>query len=221
MINIAIDGPAGAGKSTLARAAAARLGYIYADTGAMYRAVGYYVSSHGTDCRNKDEVMPLLADINIGIRIIDGTQRVYVNGEDVSDLIRTPEASMNASLVSPIPEVRSFLLDIQRSLAEENNIIMDGRDIGTVILPNAQAKIFLTASDTVRAKRRFDELKEKGQSPVYEDILEGIRQRDKNDSERETAPLKAADDAVILDTSKLTEEQSLEKLIEIIENAVK
>lgn len=221
MINIAIDGPAGAGKSTLARAAAARLGYIYADTGAMYRAVGYYVSSHGADCRNKNEVIPLLGDINIAIRIIDGTQRVYVNGGDVSDLIRTPEASMNASLVSPIPEVRSFLLDIQRNLAEENNIIMDGRDIGTVILPNAQAKIFLTASDTVRAKRRFDELKEKGQSPVYEDILEGIRQRDKNDSERETAPLKAADDAVILDTSELTEEQSLEKLIEIIEKAVK
>lgn len=220
-INIAIDGPAGAGKSTLAKAAAKRLGYLYADTGAVYRAVGYYASSHGADCSKPDEVIALLPEIHIELQIINGDQRVFVNGEDVSDKIRTPEASMNASLSSPIPQVRSFLLDLQRKLAEENDIIMDGRDIGTVILPHAQCKIFLTASDTVRAKRRVEQLKSKGDAADYDEILQSIRQRDKNDSERATAPLKKAEDAVLLDTSEMTEEEALETLIKIINEKAK
>lgn len=219
-INVAIDGPAGAGKSTLAKAAAERLGYIYADTGALYRSVAYFVIAKGKNPRNREEVISVLPEIKPDLKYIEGVQHVFINDEDVSDKIRTPEISMNASAVSLIPEVRKFLLDIQKNIAASSNIIMDGRDIGTVVLPNAQVKIFLTASDRVRAERRCAELNAKGESADYETVLKEIRQRDYNDMNRETAPLKQAEDAVLLDTSELDTEQSLDRLIEIIKSSI-
>ncbi len=215
-INIAIDGPAGAGKSTLARAAAGRLGFIYADTGALYRAAAYFVLKQGKDPADKDEVLPLLKELSISLKTIDGEQRVFVNGKDVSDKIRTPEVSMGASAVSPIPEVRKFLLGLQKDIAAQNNVIMDGRDIGTVILPMADVKIFLTASAEVRAERRYKELIAGGKEAEYNKVLEEIQQRDYNDSHRAAAPLKKAEDAVLLDTSDMDADEALEKLVEII-----
>lgn len=215
-INCALDGPGGAGKSTIAKAVSKELQFVYVDTGALYRSIGLYCQRKGIDPADAESVVPELGGISLELRYIDGEQRVLLNGEDVSGLIRTNEISMAASKVSAIPKVREFLLELQRDIARKNNIIMDGRDIGTVILPNAQVKIFLTASPEERASRRYKELIEKGQEVSYEQVLEDINQRDYNDSHRSAAPLKQAEDAVLLDTSNLTLEQSVEAVISII-----
>lgn len=215
-INIAIDGPAGAGKSTIARAAAAKLGFIYVDTGALYRSIAYYALSKGADVKDAKAVESLLPEIRTELRFIDGVQHVFVNDEDVSGKIRTPEVSMGASAVSAIPAVRAFLFDLQKKIAAENNVIMDGRDIGTVVLPNAQLKIFLTASPEARADRRYAELKDKPDAPTYESVLADIIKRDHDDSTRAIAPLKQAEDAVLFDTTALTLEESVEKITAMI-----
>ena len=213
MINIAIDGPSGAGKSSAARLAAAKLGYVYVDTGAMYRAIGVAALRREIDTLDKDRVLAMLPELDISLTFIDGEQHVILNGEDVSKAIRLPEASMAASNVSAMPEVRAYLLDLQHKLAAENNCLMDGRDIGTVILPNAQLKIFLTASAEIRAKRRYDELIARGTPVDYDQLLQEIIQRDYNDSHRETAPLKPAEDAVLLDSSDLTLEEVVDRIV--------
>ena len=221
MISVAIDGPAGAGKSTLSRAAAKKLGYIYVDTGALYRTVGLKFLNLGYDTELNCDIDNILADTKIDIKFIDNEQRVFLDGNDVSDKIRTPEASMMASAVSAKPPVRAFLLEMQRKLARENNVLMDGRDIGTVVLPNATVKIFLTASAEVRAKRRYNELIEKGMKVNYQDIYDDMVKRDYNDSHREIAPLKPAEDSVIADTSDCTFDGSLKLILDIIEKKVK
>ena len=217
MINIAIDGPAGAGKSSAAKLAAKKLGYIYVDTGALYRAVGVAVLRRGLDTSKKENVIPVLTEIRIELKFEDGTQRVYLNGEDVSDEIRLPEASMAASNVSAIPAVRAFLFDLQRNIAKKNDCIMDGRDIGTVVLPDAQLKIFLTASPEIRARRRFLELEQKGTPVDYETLLEEIKQRDYNDSHRAVAPLKPAEDAVMLDSTGMTLDEVVARICALAE----
>ncbi len=214
-INIAVDGPAGAGKSSIAREASARLGFIYVDTGALYRSVALYALEN--DVLEQDKLIQSLDKINVELKFISGVQHVLLCGRDVSDKIRTPEVSMNASKVSAVPEVREFLFGLQQKIAAENDIIMDGRDIGTVVLPNADLKVFLTASAEERAKRRFLEMKDKPDCPSYEEILEDINKRDYNDMHRETAPLKRAEDAVLLDTTEMTKAQVVEKLISMIE----
>ncbi len=219
-ISVAIDGPSGAGKSTIAKAAAKAKGFIYVDTGAMYRTIGLAAARAGIAIGETDKVLPLLDGLKVGLAYDEsGTQHVLLGGEDVSDLIRTPEASMYASFVSAIPEVRAFLLETQRRMARENSVIMDGRDIGTVILPDAPVKIFLTASAEARAHRRWLELTEKGEQVTEADVLADMLQRDKQDSERAAAPLKQAEDAVLLDTSSLTLEQSIQAVINLIEQA--
>ena len=220
MINIAIDGPAGAGKSTIARKLAANLGYIYVDTGALYRAVGVNAMRGGADTKNAEQVTASLSSAKVSLRFVDGEQRVFLGEEDVSLAIRTPEASMAASNVSAIPAVREFLFDLQRDIAKANNCIMDGRDIGTVVLPDAQVKVFLTASAEVRAKRRYDELLAKGMEADYNQVLEEMVQRDYQDSHRAIAPLKQADDAVLLDTSEMNLEQVLEALETIVKEKI-
>ncbi len=220
MINIAIDGPAGAGKSTIARMLAADLGYLYVDTGALYRAIGVNAMRRGADTKNAEQVAETLPSADVSMRFVDGEQRVFLGEEDVSLAIRTPEASMAASNVSAIPAVRDFLLDLQRSIAAQNNCIMDGRDIGTVILPDAQIKIFLTAAVEVRAKRRYDELLGKGMQAEYADVLAEMIQRDEQDMNRPIAPLKQAEDAVLVDTSELDLEQSIDAIKRIVEEKV-
>ncbi len=215
-VAIAIDGPSGAGKSTIAKRLAATLGYVYVDTGAMYRTVGLATLRKGIQSEDTAAVIAALSDINVSIAYVDGTQRVLLNGEDVSDQIRTPEVSMAASTTSAIPKVRKFLFETQQKLARENNVIMDGRDIGTVVLPDAKVKIFLSASVEDRARRRFDELKEKGMDVLFEDVLEDMKQRDYNDSHRDVAPLKPADDAVSVDTTGNTLEESVALLESIV-----
>ena len=216
MINIAIDGPAGAGKSTVAKAVAKKLGFIYVDTGALYRSIGVNALRHSVATDDSAAVVALLPETNVELKYIDGNQRVFLNGEDVSEEIRLPEASMAASNVSAIPEVRAFLLDLQRDMAKKNNVVMDGRDIGTVILPDAQYKFFLTATAEVRAERRYKELQEKGITVDFNELLEEIKQRDYNDSHRATAPLKQADDAVYVDSSDLTLEESISAIADRI-----
>lgn len=218
-LNIAIDGPAGAGKSTIAKAAAKQLGCIYADTGALYRAVGLFALRRGADPSDAAAVTPLLPEIDLQLRFIDGLQRVLLNGEDVSEAIRAPEASSASSKVSVHPAVRGFLLDLQRGLAAKNDVVMDGRDIGTVILPEAQVKIFLTASAEERVRRRWVELLEKDPSARLEEVLDAMLERDTRDSSRDTAPLKPADDSVLLDTTGLDFQQVLDKLLEIVRAA--
>ena len=213
MINIAIDGPAGAGKSSVAKAVAAKLGFIYVDTGALYRSIGVNALRNGLNTEDAAAVTALLPATKVELKFIDGTQRVFLNDEDVSETIRMPEASMAASNVSAIPAVRTFLLDLQRDMAKNNNVIMDGRDIGTVILPDAQYKFFLTASAGVRADRRFKELAEKGINVDYKALLEEIIQRDYNDSHRETAPLKQADDAILIDSSDMDIDEVINAII--------
>jgi len=215
-INIAIDGPSGAGKSTIAKLLAGEFGFIYVDTGAMYRSIGLFMLRKGLTQEDKPAIIEALQEVAVDIAYVDGTQHIYLNNEDVSEKIRTEEVSKYASMVSAIPEVRAFLLELQRGLAARNSVIMDGRDIGTVILPQAEVKIFLTADDTARAERRYKELIEKGQAVTFESVLENIRQRDKNDSERALAPLKPAEDAVLVDTTKLDLQQSVEAMKSII-----
>lgn len=213
-VNIAIDGPAGAGKSTIAKMAAAKLGYIYVDTGALYRAVALYIKENSI---SGDKIADALENADVSLRFIDGTQRVYLGGKDVSELIRTPEISMEASKTSSIPAVRAYLFDTQQKIARENNVIMDGRDIGTVVLPNAEVKIFLTASVEERANRRFKELSEKPDCPSYDEIFKDIIQRDYQDMHRETSPLKQADDAILVDTTLLSLEESAEAILRIVQ----
>ncbi len=203
-VNIAIDGPSGAGKSTIAKACAAKLGYVYVDTGALYRTIGVCAMRRGVDTKDPAAVESVLPFADVSLRYVDGAQRVFLGGDDVSEEIRTPEASMAASDVSAVPAVRERLLDLQREIAKKNNVIMDGRDIGTVILPDAQYKFYLTASAEVRAQRRVKELLEKGMDVNYEETLADIIQRDYQDMHRETAPLKQADDAVLIDSSYMT-----------------
>ena len=216
VVNIAIDGPAGAGKSTIAKTAAKELGYIYVDTGALYRTVGLNALRLGKDTKSADEVVPTLEGLDVSLRFVNGEQRVFLGEEDVSAAIRQNEVSMAASNVSAIPKVREFLFSLQRNIASENNCIMDGRDIGTVVLPNAQIKIYLTASAEARADRRFKELTEKGQVVEYDTILKEIKERDFQDMNREIAPLKQADDAVLVDTTELTLQESIEYMIKVI-----
>ena len=220
-INIAIDGPAGAGKSSTAKLAAKALGYIYVDTGALYRTVGLYSIRNGIDTRDAEKVIATLPDIRVELKFVDGSQHVFLNGEDVSEAIRTPEASMGASNVSAISKVREFLFELQRSIAAENDCIMDGRDIGTVVLPNADVKIFLTASPEERAKRRYKEMVEKGQEADYDEILSDINKRDYQDSHREIAPLKQAEDAVLFDNGNYNLESGAEELLRIIREQLK
>ena len=215
MIRIAIDGPGGAGKSTVARAVAAKLGIVYVDTGALYRTVGLFVKQAGISPDDASAVAACLGDITLEIKYIDGTQHVFLNGEDTGDSIRTPEMSTYASKVSAIPAVRAFLLDTQRSIAATNSVIMDGRDIGTVILPNAEVKIFLTASEECRAMRRYKELVGKGQTVTYEEVLADMRERDGRDSSREVAPTAMAEDATLLDNSDMTFEETVEAIVSL------
>ena len=216
MMKIAIDGPGGAGKSSVAKLVAKKLGIVYVDTGALYRTIGYYVKEKGFDPKDAPSVVSCLPDIKIEVKFIDGTQKVFLNNEDLGDKIRTPEMSMYASAVSAIGEVRSFLLDTQRDIAKKNSVIMDGRDIGTVILPDAEVKIFLFASPECRAKRRYEELRAKGQDVSLEDVLREMNERDKNDSEREIAPAKPAEDAIMLDNSDLDLEGTADAIIAIV-----
>ncbi len=216
MINIAIDGPGGAGKSSVAKAVASRLGIIYVDTGALYRTVGYYVRKKNVDPHDAEGVAALLPEIDLEIKFEDGSQWVYLNGENPGDAIRTPEMSMYASAVSAIPAVRAFLLDTQRNIAAKNSVVMDGRDIGTVILPNADVKIFMFASPEARAKRRFIELQAKGQDVKYEDVLAEMNERDSNDRNRATAPAVPAQDAVMFDNSDIDLEGSISYVIDLV-----
>ncbi len=220
MISIAIDGPAGAGKSTLSRRVAANLGYIYVDTGALYRAVGLKFLNLGFDTDLNCDIEAVLEETSVDIRFVEGEQRVFLDGNDVSEEIRIPKASMMASSVSAKPQVRAFLLNMQRKLAQENNVVMDGRDIGTVVLPNATVKIFLTASAEDRAKRRYKELIEKGTDVTFKEVYDDMVQRDYNDSHREIAPLKQADDAVLADTSGFEFEDSLNLLLKIVKERI-
>ena len=213
---IAIDGPAGAGKSTIAKILAKELELIYVDTGALYRSIGYYVTQQGIDTTDTAAVVASLEGLKVELRYVEGVQRVFVNGEDVSDYIRTPAISMAASAVSAIPAVRAFLLDTQRNIAAANSVVMDGRDIGTTILPDAKIKIFLTASPESRAKRRFDELQEKGDPATYDEVLADMIKRDYDDTHREISPLKQAEDAIPVDTSGETLEQSVARMKEIV-----
>lgn len=216
-IAIAIDGPAGAGKSSLSKEVAKELSFIYVDTGALYRTIGLAASRKGLKKEDKAEIISMLNDIDVKLSFNDeGTQIVLLNGEDVSSFIRTPEASMFASAVSAIPEVRAFLLDLQRNMAKSDNVIMDGRDIGTVVLPDAKIKIFLTASPEKRAMRRHKENIEKGIDSTYEEVLKDVNQRDYQDSHREIAPLKPAEDSVLVDTSDYDFEGSKEFLLKVI-----
>lgn len=219
MINVAIDGPAGAGKSTIAKAAAKELGFIYVDTGALYRTIALNaVRNNAID--NTDDIIKLLDKTEVKLGFENGVQCVYLNGEEVSAYIRTPEISMGASKVSAIPEVRAFLLDLQRDIAKENNVIMDGRDIASVVLPNADCKIFLYATPECRAERRYKELIEKGESVTLQEVLDDVNKRDYQDSHREIAPLKPTDESVMADTSALTLEESIKLITDIVKESM-
>lgn len=213
---IAIDGPVGAGKSTIAKECAKSLGFVYMDTGALYRAVGVWCKENGIDAYNEDAVTAALPSVSPEIRLIKGEQRVMINNNDITDRIRTPDASMLASRVSSYGSVRAFLLDLQREYALKNNVIMDGRDIGTVVLPNAKIKIFLSADPRERARRRYDELKAKGADVNFDDVLADLEKRDRDDSSRANAPLKRADDAVLVDTTGNTFKESVGMVLNVI-----
>ena len=215
---VAIDGPAGAGKSTIARKTAEDLGFIYVDTGALYRTIGYAVDHFGLSTKKAEDVVSALDRIQIELKFVAGEQRVFLNGEDVSGLIRSPEVSMFASEVSAVPQVRDFLLALQRELAQKHDVIMDGRDIGTVVLPDADLKIFLTATPEDRAKRRYQQFLESGTVVDFDRLLEEIKQRDYNDSHREIAPLRQAEDALLIDTTGNTLAESIDLLGKIIRN---
>ena len=217
-ISVAIDGPSGAGKSTLARSIAAKLGYLYVDTGAIYRTIGYHAFTQGINPKDEKAVAAELPALRVELTYgEDGLQHMFLNGQDVTKEIRLPEVSMYASAVSAHPEVRTYLLEMQRELARSSNVIMDGRDIGTVVLPDARVKVFLTASPEARAQRRMLELEQRGTPQLFEEILRDIQERDWNDSHRATAPLRQAEDAVLLDTTKLNFQESEAALLEIIQ----
>ena len=220
-VSIAIDGPSGAGKSTLARMVAKHFGYIYVDTGAIYRSVGLFVLRKGKNTASAADVTPLLPEIHLELLYENGVQKMMLNGEDVSEAIRMPEVSLAASNVSAIPQVRAFLLDMQRDMAKTHSVVMDGRDIGTVVLPQADLKIFLTATAEERAHRRYKELLDKKVETTYAAVLEDLKLRDKNDSTRASAPLKAAEDAVLLNTTGYTLEESFEMIKGLVEGMVK
>ena len=220
-IAIAIDGPSGAGKSTIARILASELGCMYVDTGALYRTVGYAALGRGIEVTDLPAVEAMLREITVELTHENGVQQVWLNGENLGDRIRTPEVSMAASAFSALPVVRQYLLDLQQDTARKQSVIMDGRDIGTVVLPFADVKIFLTASAEARAKRRFLELEEKGVATTFEEVLRDMQERDYNDSHRATAPLKAADDAILIDTSDCTLEESVALLKNTVLNALK
>lgn len=215
-IQIAIDGPSGAGKSTMARLLAQQLRFVYVDTGAMYRAVGLFAQRAGVEEEEIEAILPMLNEIQIDIQYVDGNQRIFLSGEDVSEAVRTEKSGRYASAVSALPAVRQFLLGLQRRLAENQNVIMDGRDIGTVILPQAQVKIFLTASPEERARRRFAELRQKGQPADYDQVYQDLLERDQRDSRRTAAPLRPAADAVTLDATAYSLEETLERMKQII-----
>lgn len=223
MIAIAIDGPGGAGKSTISKEVAKRAGIVYVDTGALYRTVGYYAREQGLsveDAKQSEKMTPLLDNITVELVYQDGAQHVYLNGEDLGDKIRQPDISMYASAVSSVPSVRAFLLETQKEIARRQSVIMDGRDIGTVILPNADIKVFLTASNEARAQRRYKELIAKGVEVRYEDVLSELITRDAADSGRDIAPAIAAPDAIIFDNSDYTFEQSVEYIIGLINQKI-
>lgn len=217
MISIAIDGPSGAGKSTLARRLAAQHGWLYVDTGAMYRTIGLFAVREGVDMGSEQGMAALLPQLSLGLRYVDGAQHMFLNGEDVSGLIRTEQVSMAASQVSVHPAVRAYLLETQRAFARENSVVMDGRDIGTVVLPDASVKIFLTASAEERAQRRYDELIARGEQAEYGEVLADVKRRDDNDMNRAAAPLRAAADAVTVDTTGLTFDESFALLCETVQ----
>ena len=219
MINVAIDGPAGAGKSTIAKAAAKKLGFIYVDTGALYRAVAYNAVKNGV-IDDEQGIISMLDDTKVELKYVNGVQSVYLNSEDVSGFIRTPEISMGASKVSAIPQVRAFLLNLQREIAKTNNVIMDGRDIATVVLPDAEVKIFLFASPECRAERRYKELVEKGENVSFDDVLKDVNQRDYQDSHREIAPLKPSEESIMADTSELTLQESIDLIVNTIKEKI-
>lgn len=219
MINVAIDGPAGAGKSTIAKAAAKELGFIYVDTGALYRAVAYNAVKNGV-IDDEQGIISMLDDTKVELKYVEGVQSVYLNGEDVSGFIRTPEISMGASKVSAIPQVREFLLNLQREIAKTNNVIMDGRDIATVVLPDAEVKIFLFASPECRAERRYKEFVEKGENVSFDDVLKDVNQRDYQDSHREIAPLKPSEESIMADTSELTLQESIDLIVNTIKEKI-
>ena len=218
---VAIDGPSGAGKSTLARKAAERLHFLYVDTGAIYRSIGWYALQKGISLEQPQAIENLLPELKVALSYgEDGLQHMMVNGEDITDQIRLPEVSAAASKVAAVPAVRSYLLEMQRQLAREHDVIMDGRDIGTVVLPDADCKIFLTASAQVRAKRRCIELEQRGTPQPYEEVLADMHRRDEQDCNRVVAPLKQAEDAVLLDTSELDFESSIDALVQIIKEKI-
>ena len=219
MINVAIDGPAGSGKSTIAKAAAKELGFIYVDTGALYRAVAYNAVKTGA-IDDEQKIIDMLASTKVELKYVNGVQAVYLNGDDVSAFIRTPEISMGASKVSAIPQVRAFLLNLQREIAKTNNVIMDGRDIATVVLPDAEVKIFLFASPECRAERRYKELVEKGENVSFDDVLKDVNQRDYQDSHREIAPLKPSEESIMADTSELTLQESIDLIVNTIKEKI-
>ena len=218
---VAIDGPSGAGKSTLARRVAKELHFLYVDTGAIYRSIGWYALQQGAALDRAESVAALLPDLNVEVRYgEDGLQHMVVNDRDVTEEIRSPEVSAAASQVAAVPEVRAYLLDMQRDLARTHDVIMDGRDIGTVVLPEADCKIFLTASDEARAARRCRELAQRGTPVAYEDVLSDMRRRDEKDRTRAAAPLRQAEDAVVLDTSELDFEDSAQALLRLIRESI-
>ncbi|WP_322180409.1 (d)CMP kinase [Neglectibacter caecimuris] len=216
MFAVALDGPSGAGKSSIAKAAAKELGFVYVDTGALYRTIGLYLLEHGLDPKDPAQVEPALPEIQVELRHDPEGQKMFLCGREVTGLIRTPEVSMAASRCSAHPAVRAFLLELQRELARKNNVLMDGRDIGTVVLPEARLKVFLTATPEERARRRVKQLQESGHEAEYGEILKDIQQRDYQDTHRETAPLKQAEDAVFLDTTELSFTEVVEKLVGLV-----
>ena len=216
MITIAIDGPSGSGKSTISKIIAKKIGFINVDTGALYRTIAYFFLENKINYKEKSEVLKNLNNISVSLKNENFSQTIFLNGVDVTQKIRTNEISMVSSEISVIPEVRQFLLKLQRDIAKENNVVIDGRDIGTVVLPNADVKIFLTADLKVRAKRRYNQLISKGQSTTFDEILELINKRDYNDIRRKISPLKKADDAILVDNSNLNQQDTVYKLIEII-----
>lgn len=220
MYKIAIDGPSGSGKSTLAKRLSAHLGFVYVDTGALYRSIGLYIYRAGVDPKNAQAVEGELKNIRVGIKYLNGEQKTILNDEDVSKEIRLPEISMYASAVSAIPAVRSFLLGTQKDIIKTNNVIMDGRDIGTVIMPDADVKIFLVSNNETRARRRCEELLEKGVNTTYEEVLADLEKRDANDSSRAVAPLVPADDAVFLDNSVFTPDETFTSALDIIKERI-